>query len=43
MKIAIGGDRCGFDYKMKLVKYLEENDYEVKDTVSPPHNLLVQH
>ena len=31
MKIAIGGDRCGFDYKMKLVKYMEENDYEVKD------------
>lgn len=31
MKIAIGGDRCGFDYKMKLVQYLEQNNYEVRD------------
>lgn len=31
MKIAIGGDRCGFDYKTKLVQYLKQNGYEVED------------
>lgn len=31
MRIAIGGDRCGFGYKTKLVQYLEQNGYEVKD------------
>lgn len=31
MKIAIGGDRCGFEYKSKLVKYLERKNHEVRD------------
>jgi len=31
MKIAIGGDHAGFEYKQKLVKKLEELGYEVKD------------
>lgn len=31
MRIAIGGDRCGFGYKARLVRYLEQNGYEVKD------------
>ncbi|MEH0158393.1 ribose 5-phosphate isomerase B [Limibacter armeniacum] len=31
MKIAIGGDHAGYEYKEELVKYLEENGHEVKD------------
>lgn len=31
MKIAIGGDRCGFYYKKKLIQYLKKRNYEVKD------------
>jgi ribose 5-phosphate isomerase B len=31
MKIAIGSDRRGFDYKSKLTKYLKKNGYEVLD------------
>ncbi len=31
MKIAIGGDRSGMDYKTRLIHYLKENNYEVKD------------
>lgn len=31
MKIAIGGDRCGFAYKTKLIHYLKEDHYEVED------------
>lgn len=30
-KIAIGGDHAGFDYKQKLVEYLTEAGFEVKD------------
>ncbi len=30
-KIAIGGDHAGYEYKEKLVKFLEEKGYEVKD------------
>ncbi|MDN3203840.1 ribose 5-phosphate isomerase B [Algoriphagus sediminis] len=31
MKIAIGGDHAGFEYKQKLVKKLEELGHDVKD------------
>lgn len=31
MKIAIGADRRGFEYKERLVQYLKRNDYEVQD------------
>lgn len=31
MKIAIGGDRRGFEYKSRLVQYLKEKNYEVFD------------
>lgn len=31
MKIAIGADRRGFEYKEKLVRYLKRKDYEVQD------------
>lgn len=30
-KIAIGGDHAGFDYKDKLVKWLQESGYETRD------------
>lgn len=30
-KIAIGGDHAGYQYKEKLVKWLEEKGYEVQD------------
>lgn len=31
MKIAIGGDHAGFEYKGKLIQKLESQGYEVKD------------
>lgn len=31
MKIAIGCDKCGFEVKERLIKYLERSDYEVVD------------
>lgn len=31
MKIAIGGDHAGFEYKQKLIQLLSENGNEVKD------------
>lgn len=31
MKIAIGGDHAGFQYKKEVVKVLKENGHEVKD------------
>ena len=31
MKIAIGGDHAGLDYKKELIKYLSSKGYEVKD------------
>ena len=31
MKIAIGGDHAGFEYKTELIKYLSANGFEVKD------------
>lgn len=31
MKIAIGGDHAGFEYKAKLIKVLEELGHEVKN------------
>lgn len=31
MKIAIGGDHAGFDYKEKLVKHLQEKGHAVRD------------
>lgn len=31
MKIAIGGDHAGFEYKAALVEFLEEAGHEVKD------------
>ncbi len=31
MKIAIGGDHAGFEYKKRLVEYLEKEGHEVKD------------
>lgn len=31
MKIAVGGDHAGFDYKKELVKKLEEQSHQVKD------------
>jgi ribose 5-phosphate isomerase B len=31
MKIVIGGDHAGFDYKSEVVKYLSEAGHEVKD------------
>jgi ribose 5-phosphate isomerase B len=37
MKIAIGADHAGYDYKEKLKKYLAENKFEITDkgTYSP--------
>jgi len=31
MKVAIGGDHAGFEYKAELIKYLTENGFEMKD------------
>ena len=31
MKIAIGGDHAGFEYKQKLIQYLTEKRFEAKD------------
>ncbi|WMN12453.1 ribose 5-phosphate isomerase B [Marivirga salinae] len=31
MKVAIGGDHAGFEYKKQLVEFLEKEGYEVKD------------
>ena len=31
MKVAIGGDHAGFEYKAELIKYLSANEFEVKD------------
>ena len=31
MKIAIGGDHAGFQYKIELVKFLKESGHEVTD------------
>ena len=31
MKIAIGGDHAGFEYKAELIKYLTAKGFEVKD------------
>jgi ribose 5-phosphate isomerase B len=31
MKIAIGGDHAGFEYKSKLIEILTDSGYEVKD------------
>ena len=31
MKVAIGGDHAGFEYKAELIKYLTANGFEVKD------------
>ena len=31
MKIAIGGDHAGFQYKERLIKFLEEQKHEVAD------------
>ena len=31
MKLAIGGDHAGFEYKAELIKYLTSNGFEVKD------------
>ncbi len=31
MKVAIGGDHAGFEYKKQLVEFLKKEGYEVKD------------
>lgn len=31
MKVAIGGDHAGFEYKQKLVQFLEDEGFTVKD------------
>jgi len=31
MKVAIGGDHAGFEYKAELIKYLTAKGFEVKD------------
>lgn len=31
MRIAIGGDRRGFEYKRRIIEYLSKNGYEVED------------
>jgi ribose 5-phosphate isomerase B len=31
MKIALGGDHAGFEYKKEIAKYLSEKGHEVKD------------
>ncbi|MEM6642371.1 MAG: ribose 5-phosphate isomerase B [Bacteroidota bacterium] len=31
MKIAIGGDHAGFQYKKRLIKFLQANDHQVDD------------
>jgi ribose 5-phosphate isomerase B len=31
MKVAIGGDHAGFEYKAELISYLTEKGFEVKD------------
>lgn len=42
LKIAIGGDHAGYDYKEKLVKSLTEAGYEVKD-FGPDSNASVDY
>lgn len=42
MKIAIGGDHAGYEYKEKLKAFLIDNDIEVKD-VGPFDNLSVDY
>ena len=31
MKIALGSDHAGFEYKVKIIEWLKENDYQVLD------------
>ncbi len=31
MKIAVGSDHAGFDYKGKIIEYLKKKDHQVKD------------
>ena len=31
MKIAIGSDHAGYEYKQQIIKYLQDTGYEVKD------------
>lgn len=31
MKVAIGGDHAGFEYKQQLIQFLEAEGYDVKD------------
>lgn len=31
MKIAIGSDRCGLEYKTRLIQFLQKNNYEIID------------
>jgi len=31
MKLAIGGDHAGFDYKQQMIEFLEKEGHEVKD------------
>jgi len=31
MKIAIGGDHAGFEYKVEIINYLENRGFDVKD------------
>ena len=31
MKVAIGGDHAGFEYKSELIKYLTDKGFEMKD------------
>ena len=31
MKVAIGGDHAGFEYKQQLIAFLEEGGFQVKD------------
>lgn len=38
LKIAIGCDHGGVDYKDELVKFLKENGYEVKDVGTNSHD-----
>ena len=36
LKIALGGDHAGYDLKVKILEFLEEEGYVVEDSSSGP-------
>jgi ribose 5-phosphate isomerase B len=37
MKVAIGSDHAGFEYKQEIIRFLKEKGYEVKDFGTDSH------